>query len=245
MSDQSHQMKWILFWTFLILFVLMVLGTLCMVFFGFGSPTENERELMVKGLIGEVAACIIALFYSIFGINKKNDPTEINEIKGQIHVINNNIETLNSRLEEKVSNVKINDDKILSIDLISKYKEIIGGFDSPPPFATDAYTLIPLADDIKKDVDNAKPFDKKHREGSYTGIKIQWKVIFCSIREVDNCYNITIRAGESLLNVSFNIKKSNGQIFKTLDNGTPFWICGTVKSVDSLWLVLEDVNVDI
>ena len=84
MSNQKEQMKWVLFWVFLTLFVLMVLGTLAMVFLGFGSPTESERELMVKGLIGEVAVCIIALFYSIFGLKSGSvDASKLQELENK------------------------------------------------------------------------------------------------------------------------------------------------------------------
>jgi hypothetical protein len=66
----DKNMKWILFWTFLILFVLSVLGTLGVVFFGFGTPTDSERELLVKGLIGEIALCVIALLrYCVILLN--------------------------------------------------------------------------------------------------------------------------------------------------------------------------------
>lgn len=87
MTTQKDQMRWVLFSVFLTLFTLMVVGTLGMVFFNFGDPTETERELMVKGLIGEVAACMIALFYSIFGlkgdVESPNKLQEIDEIVAQ------------------------------------------------------------------------------------------------------------------------------------------------------------------
>lgn len=97
--------------------------------FGFGSPTEGERELMVKGLIGEVAACIIALFYSIFEINKKSDSTEINKIKSEIQAINNNIETLNSG----DLNIEADNDNTSFDSSISKYEETINSYDIAPP----------------------------------------------------------------------------------------------------------------
>ncbi|HHQ4572565.1 TPA: hypothetical protein ACSP3H_003466, partial [Aeromonas veronii] len=68
MDKSTQLMKWILFWVFIVLFALAVLGTLGVVFLGFGTPTEAEREWLVKGLLIEVTACIIAFFYSIFGL---------------------------------------------------------------------------------------------------------------------------------------------------------------------------------
>ena len=61
MSTSNDKMKWILFTVFMILFVLAVLGTLGVVFFGFGTPTDGERELLVTGLILEIAACVIVI----------------------------------------------------------------------------------------------------------------------------------------------------------------------------------------
>lgn len=74
MENTTEKMKWILFFVFVTLFVLGVLGTLSVVFLGFGSPTDTEREWLVKGLVLEVAACVIALFYSIFGLKKVDVP---------------------------------------------------------------------------------------------------------------------------------------------------------------------------
>ncbi len=70
-DNQLYLMKWILFWVILILFILAVLGTFGIVFFGFGTPTDSERDLLVKALIGEIAAAVIALFYSMFNLKKQ------------------------------------------------------------------------------------------------------------------------------------------------------------------------------
>jgi len=70
-KSQEDRMKWVMFYVFLGLFVLAVLGTLGMVFLGFGTPTEEERSLLVKALIGEIAAAVVALFYSLFNLKGK------------------------------------------------------------------------------------------------------------------------------------------------------------------------------
>jgi hypothetical protein len=92
-QDQEEKMKWIMFYVFLGLFVLAVLGTLGMVFFGFGTPTPDERSLMVKAFIGEIAAAVVALFYSLFKLKPKHE-TQISEenqkiIKEQFEKIKN------------------------------------------------------------------------------------------------------------------------------------------------------------
>lgn len=67
-KDQEGQMKWILFWVFVGLFVLIVMGTLSALFFGFGTLQQNERETLFKVFLIEIGLAVVALFYSIFRI---------------------------------------------------------------------------------------------------------------------------------------------------------------------------------
>jgi hypothetical protein len=69
-EDQSHTMRWVLFWVFLMLFALACLGTLAMVFLGYGPSAGEERRTLVNLLIGQTATSLIALFYYLFGIKK-------------------------------------------------------------------------------------------------------------------------------------------------------------------------------
>lgn len=69
-SKQYHLMRWILFWIFVALFLLIVVCTVLVVFFGIGSPNEEERSLLFKWFLGEIGAAVIALFYAIFGIRQ-------------------------------------------------------------------------------------------------------------------------------------------------------------------------------
>lgn len=69
-------MRWILFWVFVLLFVIVVLGTLGAMFFGFGHLTDSERSTLFKFFIVEIAAAIVALFYSIFGLKNKSKAGE-------------------------------------------------------------------------------------------------------------------------------------------------------------------------
>ena len=115
----------------------MVLGTLGMVFFGFGSPTESERELMVKGLLVEVAACVIALFYSIFGLKKDPGPyEEIEKLREEIRAL---LESTNK------PTLKAPADHASDLD-IKKYqssrdsfKKSIDLFEVAPPFPLNEY----------------------------------------------------------------------------------------------------------
>lgn len=67
-SDQEGQMKWILFWVFVGLFVLIVVGTLSALFLGFGALQQSERETLFKVFLVEIGLAVVALFYSIFRI---------------------------------------------------------------------------------------------------------------------------------------------------------------------------------
>ena len=65
-------MKWILFWVFVALFVLIVVGTLAALFFGFGTLQQNERETLFRVFLVEIGLAVVALFYSIFRIKGKD-----------------------------------------------------------------------------------------------------------------------------------------------------------------------------
>lgn len=70
--DQEGQMKWILFFVFVGLFVLIVMGTLAALFFGFGTLQPSERETLFKVFLIEIGLAVVALFYSIFRIKGRD-----------------------------------------------------------------------------------------------------------------------------------------------------------------------------
>lgn len=69
-ENQTRTMRWILFWLFTGLFSIIVFATLAVVFYGFGHPTSEERNLLVKVFISEVGASVVALFWSIFKLRQ-------------------------------------------------------------------------------------------------------------------------------------------------------------------------------
>jgi len=69
------KMQWIMFSVFLTLFVIITLATVLALFAGVGHLSDIEKSFLLKTFIGEVSAVIIALFYSLFGMNK-SQPTE-------------------------------------------------------------------------------------------------------------------------------------------------------------------------
>ncbi|MEM9157743.1 MAG: hypothetical protein AAGB46_01745 [Verrucomicrobiota bacterium] len=68
-------MRWVVFIIVSILFTGLVVATFLAVFYGYGNPTESEREVLFSVFIVEVGASFIALFYSLFGIRRsKSNP---------------------------------------------------------------------------------------------------------------------------------------------------------------------------
>ena len=74
--EQERRMRWILFLVFVALFVVIVLGTLAAVFLDFGNLKEQHRNILFNVFLVEVGAAVIALFYSIFGLKRKDEVRE-------------------------------------------------------------------------------------------------------------------------------------------------------------------------
>lgn len=69
-DEQMHTMRWVLFWIFVGLFVVIVIATLAVVFANVGSPTEDERALLFKLFVLEIGVAIATLFYSVFRLKR-------------------------------------------------------------------------------------------------------------------------------------------------------------------------------
>ena len=78
-KDQESLMRWVLFWVFVGLFVVIVIGTLLAVFLGVGKLLASERDTLFRVFLLEVGAAVVALFYSIFGIKQKHtgEPSKV------------------------------------------------------------------------------------------------------------------------------------------------------------------------
>jgi hypothetical protein len=70
-EKQITKMRWVLFCVFASIFVIIVIGTLLVVFFGIGKPTGKERDLLFNVFIVEVGIAVIALFKMLFNLKKK------------------------------------------------------------------------------------------------------------------------------------------------------------------------------
>jgi len=75
-EQERRLMRWILFWVFIALFVVIVLGTLAAVFLGFGNLRDTERSMLFNTFLVEIGVAIIGLFYSIFELKRKGEPSE-------------------------------------------------------------------------------------------------------------------------------------------------------------------------
>ncbi len=244
MSTSNDKMKWILFTVFMCLFVLAVLGTLGVVFLGFGTPTEGEREILVKGLILEIAACVVALFYSIFGLKKTDELDDI-RILG--------LEKRVEELEEKsIKTVKEIDDSFHNLSTTEKsatetdifrtmYPSIaaIEDYDVDPAFSESTYALSPLPTDIIHDIDSLKPFDRGHRIKSYIGLKVQWKCAFSNFKEEDEQYRVSVDTEKPHFRAHVLVSKTEDLTkLKILDEHHPLWISGEISEIDPLYIKL-------
>jgi len=70
---QENKMKWVLFWVFMAIYVVIVFGTLWAVFLGNDNVTSSEREILFNAFVVEIGAAVIALFYSVFDLKKKGN----------------------------------------------------------------------------------------------------------------------------------------------------------------------------
>lgn len=73
--EENLKAKKLLLYTFLGIYCLTALGTLSMLFFGFGEVLDGERTLLINTFLVETSIAIGALFYSVWDIRKKEDIT--------------------------------------------------------------------------------------------------------------------------------------------------------------------------
>ena len=264
MEKSNVKMKWVMFWIFLTLFTLSVLCTLAMVFLGFGTPTESERDLLVKGLIGEVATCVVALFYSIFGLKSEqnesgNQSQEINSLEVRLNELEQEIKVLKSNTKRNdISTLQANNKKnhltnsndnpiIQDTKLPFQEKiELLENHSIAPPFLVSDYSLKPTSVEILTEIDSSKPFNKEKISSNFVGLKVQWKCLFNGIQaNSDNKFQVRCAQEELMPMIYFEIDEKNATKFKIANENTPFWLCGEIEGIDSISIQLKDVKVNI
>lgn len=67
---QQRRMRSVLFYIFVAIFVVIVAGTIGVVFFNLGHPKPHEREILFSVFIGEIGIAVLALFKVLFGLKK-------------------------------------------------------------------------------------------------------------------------------------------------------------------------------
>lgn len=91
MEEQRKKMKWILFWVFLTIYVIVTFLTILALFFNLGNLEVGYKSSLVATFIIETGAGIITLFYSIFSLkrpDKKNViPPFSSEIQKDVEVV--------------------------------------------------------------------------------------------------------------------------------------------------------------
>ena len=105
---QNQKIGNLLFITFWLVYVLTAVGTLAMLFLGFGTVQDSERSILINTFLVESAVAIFALFYSVFGLKKgglpsKTDQGNIEKIKSfeqEIKAKTETIKKLNDELDE-------------------------------------------------------------------------------------------------------------------------------------------------
>lgn len=75
-GEQEDRMRWVLFWVLISFFIVIVLGTLGALFLDFGNLTEKERDLLFYAFLLEIGGAVFTLFYSLFGIKRKDEAKE-------------------------------------------------------------------------------------------------------------------------------------------------------------------------
>jgi len=83
-NKQKKTISYVLFWTFWAVYLFTCVGTLAMLFFGFGTVHESERTILTSSFVIETGAAIFALFYSIFGLKKSKESKEILKLQKEL-----------------------------------------------------------------------------------------------------------------------------------------------------------------
>lgn len=123
---QNSKIGNLLFITFWLVYVLTAVGTLAMLFLGFGTVQASERGTLINTFLVESAVAVFALFYSVFGLKKgsissKSDQDTIEKIKSLEKEVIEKSETI-KELNDELDAIQ-NDDT--TIDYGWKYRDSI------------------------------------------------------------------------------------------------------------------------
>ncbi len=74
-EDQNEKMRWILFWIFIGLYVIITVLTILALFYGLGSLAEEYKKTLFTTFIVETGVGVVTLFYALFGLRKTSGNT--------------------------------------------------------------------------------------------------------------------------------------------------------------------------
>ncbi len=126
MDEQRSKMKWVLFWVFIAIYIIVTLLTILALFFDLGNLATDYKTPLFTTFIIETGVGIITLFYSLFGLSR-------NETKETTPQVNSEI----------INNVSVVDDSPLDteiqlnkpVDLLGSYKGQINSILSSESFS--------------------------------------------------------------------------------------------------------------
>jgi hypothetical protein len=70
-KNQYFTMRWIVFYVFMVLYVALMVFTILAVFFNIFELPEEQEKVLFYAFIIEIGVAVVALFYSLFEINRK------------------------------------------------------------------------------------------------------------------------------------------------------------------------------
>ena len=217
-------------------------------FFGFGQPTPEERSLMVKGFIVEIAACVIALFYSMFGLRKSGESeledNHYAELKNELELLKAQVAGLNDPLQG-IKSGQTHTAPGEEWFLRDRWEDRIANSDFQTTISATEYSIKPLPKEISDDIDAARPYEREARRSTYVGLKVLWKVTFELLftEETDRTFLVYCRYSD-LGRIKFVVKIDDYPRFKHLEKDSLLWVAGTISDFDSIVMHLSDVIIE-
>jgi hypothetical protein len=204
----------------------------------------------VKGLILEVAACIVALFYSIFGLKPySNNGQNLSEIESRLEELEARVYLTAQEISEKPNQMDTSNEQVSSVGREFMYEmypflKSIDEYDVSPPFDRTEYSVSPSYSEIAEDISKAKPFEKESRTNCYIGLKVQWKCAYGSITEKEDYFGIHFNTERPLFGAYIELDKGkNISKLKILEKNHPLWVCGEISDLSGINVELRNADI--
>ncbi|MEU8642057.1 DUF1045 domain-containing protein [Streptomyces sp. NPDC048674] len=83
---QLEKMRWVLFYVFIVLFVLIVGSTVWVIFFSSNGWNSQDKAFITKIFVGEVGLSVIALFYGLFNLKNVQNQEAFSRMSTEIQI---------------------------------------------------------------------------------------------------------------------------------------------------------------